>query len=79
MDLYAVSKMEEMTDIKKVNQYLELGWKLLHIYSTAYDTRFPGANFQTAHYVIGWLDGEPQYPPKEKEWDGTGNPFGDWD
>ena len=65
MKLSQVTKVEELKYSENVNQYLSLGWKLLDIYKTAADTFPPSSNHQTIHYVLGWLDGEPQYPPKD--------------
>lgn len=78
MELSAVTKIVELTEQQEVNKYLELGWKILHIYSTSYDTQYPGCNHQTAHYVMGWTDGEAKFPPKTDDWDGVSNPFLDW-
>ena len=62
MEFADVVKVVELGDFKKVNQYLDLGWKLLTIYKTAYDNQTPGINYQYPHYVLGWTDGEPNYP-----------------
>lgn len=69
MELSDVVKVEELENYLKVNEYLALGWKLLAIYKTAYNTEPPGSNYQYPHYVLGWTDGEPCYPPtKEEPW-----------
>ena len=61
-----IRKVEVLTNPSLVNEYLSLGWRLLNIYTTAYDTQPPGSNYQTANYVLGWPFRfermEPEYP-----------------
>ncbi len=64
MEFTEITKMEEFTSLETVNKYLALGWKVVNIYTTAYDTQYPGCVHQTTHYVLAWLGGVPQYPPK---------------
>lgn len=66
MELSDVVKVEELSNYSIVNEYLALGWKLLAFYATAYDTESPGSNHQYPHYVLGWVDGNPCYPPKDE-------------
>lgn len=68
MELCNVVKVEEMESYSKVNEYLALGWKLLAFYTTAYDAEGSGSNHQSPHYVLGWHEGEPVYPPKTDLW-----------
>ena len=70
--LASVRKVEELTNYNQVNAYLELGWALIAVYTTAYHTEGPAANHQTPHYIIGWMNGEPKYPEPVKR---SGNPF----
>lgn len=67
MDLSKITKIETLQSPDAVNEYLALGWVLTAIYTTAYDTSYPGCNHQTPHYVLGWLDGEPRYPEPETD------------
>ena len=64
-----IRKIEVLTNPSVVNKYLSLGWRLLNIYTTAYDTQPPGSNHQTANYVLGWPVSfehmEPEYPKSE--------------
>ena len=63
MNYSDVVKVEVFTDYKTVNEYLNLGWTLLSIYTTAYDTQQPGCNHQTANYILGWKYSlEREYP-----------------
>lgn len=71
MECSDIRKVEVLTNPTKVNEFLALGWRLLNIYTTAYDTQPPGSNHQTLHYVIGWpfsftID-EPPYPDTKSE------------
>jgi len=65
MNYSEVTKVVELQSQNEVNKYLDLGWKLLEIYKTTYDTCGPGANHQTAHFVLGWTGGEPKYPEQD--------------
>lgn len=62
MDLSSVTKIDVQENSDLVNEYLALGWKLLSLYATSYDTGYPGCNHQTQHYVLGWFGDDPQYP-----------------
>lgn len=66
-----IRKIEVLTHPTKVNEYLALGWRLLTIYTTAYDTQPPGSNHQTANYILGWPfsfeHDEPLYPETKFE------------
>lgn len=68
MEFSDVVRIEEIADFNKANKFLDLGWKLLAFYKTVYDDRPPGINYQYPHHVLGWIDGEPEYPadPLEK-------------
>lgn len=63
--LSAVVKVADLTKHSEVNEYLELGWRIIDTYKTAYDTEGPAANHQTLHYVLGWVSGEPKYPERK--------------
>lgn len=65
MKLTEITKLEEFTSIDKVNKHLEIGWKVVQLYTTAYDTEPPRCAHQTAHYVLAWFGENPQYPPSE--------------
>lgn len=64
MELSDVSKVIDLTSQNEVNEHLNLGWKILSIYATAYDN-FPGSN-QTQHYVLGWIGADPKSPAHEE-------------
>ena len=64
MELTSVTKVEVLQRSVKVNEFLDLGWKLLDTYKTAYDTEGPGVNHQTMNYVLGWVGDNPKYPPE---------------
>ena len=65
MDLSSIKQVVTLESDKEVNRYLEAGWTLLSVYTTAYDSIGPGVNNLTPHFVLGWADGEPQYPKEE--------------
>lgn len=71
MEYSDIRKVEVLTNPSIVNEYLSLGWRLLNIHTTAYDTQPPGSNHQTVHYALGWpmsfehLD--PVYPKTKSE------------
>lgn len=64
-----IRKIEVLTNPSEVNEFLAIGWRLLNIYTTAYDTQLPGSNHQTVHFVLGWPSSfehmEPEYPKSE--------------
>ena len=66
MDYSLVKKVEELINPKEVNRYLDLGWKLLQVYTTATDTDNPFVKDQCAFYVVGWTEGEPKYPEPDQ-------------
>lgn len=66
MELTDVVKIEELRNFKEVNKYLDLGWKLLAFYKTAYDNEPPRIDYQYPNYVLGWVDGEPKYPEPDQ-------------
>lgn len=72
MEISDVVKIEEVTDRYTANKYIELGWKLLHIYTTGYDSKPPMVYHQTPHFILGWTNGEPVYPKSETS---DGYPF----
>lgn len=59
MDCLDIVKVEDMTNYKDVNSYLDLGWVLINTYTECYDTTGPGLNHQFLHYVLGWRRGNP--------------------
>ena len=67
MNLMDVTQVTELASTTDVNKYLALGWKLVNIYTTAYDTTPPGCHHQTSHYVLVWHGENPQYPPNKYE------------
>ena len=67
MDLSAVTKVTVLERYDSVNKHLGAGWKLLSLYTTAYDTQYPGCNSQTQHYVLGWVGDNPQYPTESNK------------
>lgn len=55
MDCYnftKITRVEEMTQKDKVNQYLDLGWKILIVVQRRDDVL----------YSLGWEGENPQYP-----------------
>ena len=68
MELADIHKVVEITSADEVNRYLDLGWKLLHTYTTAYDSEPPGVYYQTLIYSLGWPGPDPQYPEKISRW-----------
>lgn len=71
MEYSDIRKIEVVTNPSKANEFLDIGWLLLNIYTTAYDTQPPGSNHQTANYVLGWpfsfVHDKPQYPGTKSE------------
>ena len=67
MELSEVSKVIDITSQKDVNEYLDLGWKLISVYATAY-ADYPGSS-QTQHFVMGWVGADPKYPEKTEDGD----------
>lgn len=67
MEYSQISKVVVLKKVSDVNEYLDLGWILLNVYLTAYDTQPPGSNHQTANYVLGWQSGFPPEEPKYPE------------
>ena len=67
MDFMDVTQVIELTSAADVNKHLALGWKLVNVYTTAYDTMPPGCYHQTSHYVLAWTGENPQYPPSKYE------------
>lgn len=65
MELSEITKVVELTSYKDVNEYLDLGWKAVGFYLTAY-ADFPGST-QTPHYVLACVGNNPQYPKKPEE------------
>ena len=72
MELSEVTKVIDITYDKEVNEYLDLGWKIISVYATAY-APYPGSS-QTRHYVMGWVGADPRYPAKPE----SGNPDLPW-
>ena len=68
MELKDIIKLESFSSEETANKYLDLGWKIVNIYNTAYDTQPPGCAHQTPHYVVAWFGENPTYPPKDPEW-----------
>ena len=68
MELTDVTRVETLTSSAEVNKYLDLGWKLINTYTTAYDTIGPGCNHLTIHFVIAWVGPDPQFPSDERTW-----------
>lgn len=64
MELSEVSKVIDLTYDKEVNEYLDLGWKIISVYATAY-ADYPGSS-QTQHYVMGWVGADPKFPVHEE-------------
>lgn len=62
MELSEVTKVIELTNKTDVNEHLDLGWKIVGFYSTAY-ADYPGST-QTPHFVMGWIGTDPKYPAK---------------
>lgn len=71
MEYSNITKIEVLTNPSRVNEFLALGWRLLRVYTTAYDTQPPGSNHQTANYILGWPfsfeHDEPLYPEAKSE------------
>ena len=65
VDYSKITRIEDLDDAGTANEYLALGWVVLQIYTTAYDTEPPRCFHQKAHYVMGWFDGEPTYPKRD--------------
>lgn len=68
MELSQISEVIELTSPDEVNQYLGLGWKLLHTYTEAYDTEPPRVYAQTLIYSLGWPGSNPQHPETRSKW-----------
>lgn len=66
MELTEITRLEEFTSIELANKYLELGWKVVQVYTTAYDTEPPRCAHQTAHYVLAWFGENPRCLEPEK-------------
>ena len=69
MTFLDITKISETDDLTEVNVYLELGWKLLHIYETTYETDDPNVHNQVPHFILGWPKGatEPPYPEYDSD------------
>lgn len=65
MELSEITKVVELTNYNDVNEYLDLGWKTIGFYTTAY-ADFPGST-QTPHYILMWVGSNPHYPEKPEE------------
>lgn len=64
LELNEITRVEDLTSSEDVNAYLELGWKILNTYTTAYDTIGAGASNLTMHFVMAWTGADPKYPPR---------------
>lgn len=64
MEFIDVAKVVEVEQTDRADQYIGLGWKLLRLYTTAYDTEGPRVYHQTPHFILGWPTegGEPKFP-----------------
>lgn len=62
MELAEITQVAELTRVQDVNKYLDLGWHIIKVYTTAYDTEGPGCNHQSVHFVMAWTGADPQYP-----------------
>lgn len=69
MTLLDITKISETDDLTEVNAYLELGWKLLHIYETTYETDDPNVHNQSPNFILGWPKGttDPLYPEYDSD------------
>lgn len=65
MDLSDITRVHETSRQSEVNEFLSLGWRILSVYTTAYDVIPPGCNHQTVHYVLGWPGNDPVFPKRE--------------
>lgn len=64
MELSEVSKVIELEGYPDVNEYLELGWKLITVYKTSYTGLADST--QTPHFVMGWIGADPKFPVYEE-------------
>ena len=62
MDCAAIKRVVTLENDRDVNKYLEYGWTLLTIYTTVCDDMGAGLNNQAPRFILGWANGEPQYP-----------------
>lgn len=70
MEHMDVSRVVEVRSADAADKHLAIGWKILTVYTTTYDTVGPLIANQTPHFVLGWPDegGEPQFPSAEDRW-----------
>ena len=66
-DYAKVKSILETTVYREANCYLQLGWKLIGFYTTAYDAEMPGAASQTPHYCLGWFNDLPAAHPETEQ------------
>ena len=64
MEFAEITKVEVLSRSETVNEYLDLGWKLVNIYNAPYDEQCPGYA-QEARYVMAWCGDNPQYPKED--------------
>lgn len=69
MESIDVSKVIELDRTEDADEHIEIGWKLLELYTTCYDTIGPLIKHQTPHFILGWPSdsGEPKFP--KSKWD----------
>lgn len=71
MGLRDVTEVVELSNPKEVNEYLKVGWKLLHTYTQGYDSDPPRVYHQTLIYSLGWTQKEPTeavHPKPTSKW-----------
>lgn len=61
-DLHAIIEIKEVKDYKKANEYLNLGWQLINLYTDDYG--HPKNVHQWTVYCLGWKkdNGEVVHP-----------------
>ncbi|MDR3589282.1 MAG: hypothetical protein P4N41_06430 [Negativicutes bacterium] len=58
-----ITHIKEITENEwEVNSYLEVGWKLLHVFSSPF-----AKQGDVAHYIIGWPKQSKPKTPKEPD------------
>lgn len=70
MELEKIRRVEELTSVSELNQYLELGWVTVLSFVVAHNTEEPGRVSLSPRYHVAWTqDGQPQYPQSQNAGD----------